>query len=1333
MRDFESGESGISGTCYGKDENGTEVKMCPESSTTFVGAAQICAQCNFANNKAFCPDIMGEPTCDTNTGSFLCDGGAKVTEFAKCPLPTKNDADDTCLSCDFAGGKAFCPDIMGEPTCASNTGSFLCDSGAKVTSQQACSNYALNGYRRFFSEEWVITEYENSGEKQLTAEENAAAVNSSKNAPSADGKTGISDPGYCAQSYTTTTSAYGVKTSDLFDFLNGAGKVAAGWFADFEVTKTPILVTGIPLAILLAFSWIWFMKNFGKCVCWLTLILSFMSCVALNLCLYVKAGIIGNVFLDMTASLIAKANPELADQVPNSFPDYLQPSETRKTLYKWSAIAMTAFLLICFVMMIRFRQKINVAIQMCKEAAAAIIDMPLLVFWPFVNVVFLTCFMVYFVYIAMYISSAANLQQLNVKLNDQYQANMAKMTALGNDAIDAGNAGMGAAVDGYNSALAKIPDEATINDPTGKVTDASTTINTGKLKAYTADDWNAVQHMSWNTTTVQPLEFSASKAIRGMLVYHTIGMWWGAMALVALGYFTISSAVSQWYFNTAKFLEQSKRAKSGKYSAKTNCLCCQCSFQQHFDSPVMDAMQTGCRYHCGSIACGSGLNIIVFFLKMAFLWINRLVSSISNNNVVARKIKACMFISMLAFDRYIRIITRNAYIMIAIRGKGFFQSSTWASWLIFAAQDNPKSLDTGSKKVVEAEKARKAFNTKQKKKIAELENLPVGGASVFESISFSNGKIVGLDDETKKEYTIATQKAKDRQLIREKEKLTSYEGPYKEQSYNAAQYAVLSLITDILLFLGKLVVVVMSGIASYAWIDAQYGPSTQTISSSAAPVAVSMLFSYFIASSFMSVYDMSIDTILLCFFYDKLQNKGGPYAMSPTLKKLVIANLPPGVDKTNMRKGDSFFFSQMVTEQGSIALGAGWDAESKPDADSGKVVKQDVDLALAIFNHDAQLLDYIGYMDCPAFNGVQGGMLLKKTTGGKLFPNRKDGTVSHLNKECVKWSGDDTTGAKSSQNVAGINEDITVRLHEMPQAVNTLAFMLFSFKGPTMDKISDLRLIATECTTSDADPSKPRFPEVVAKFNMDFDESTMEGMQRAMLCATLRRNPGPKFPTGKHTFSAEQKTWVDKFCIAPIEKAQQASRDPKTYKSPAELDNFVEHAKQFAEPYYNDMKLTPDLVNEVKGKIDCMFEGEMDHLLSLPQKDKTRKLQKQLAALENKKAKFVMYHLFAMGSEKSLGKGNGLSAHQIMVYTNTYSKHHKTGDQLSPDENIFDCAWELQAQRELMASKKFDASILNNIARKCFFFRTATDKFQEAEGSFIGGAVAAGAAFMVGA
>merc|ERR1711937_354445 len=127
------GNSGVSGTCYAKDENGTDVNMCPRPGTTFKGAAQICAQCNFDAGKAFCPEVMGDPTCDTDTGSF------------KCATP-----------------------------------------GTKVTSQQACGNYAFNGYRKYTSEQWTITEYENSGEKQLTAEENAAAVNSSINAPSKD-------------------------------------------------------------------------------------------------------------------------------------------------------------------------------------------------------------------------------------------------------------------------------------------------------------------------------------------------------------------------------------------------------------------------------------------------------------------------------------------------------------------------------------------------------------------------------------------------------------------------------------------------------------------------------------------------------------------------------------------------------------------------------------------------------------------------------------------------------------------------------------------------------------------------------------------------------------------------------------------------------------------------------------------------------------------------------------------------------------------------------------------------------------------------------------------
>ena len=45
------GNSGVSGTCYVKDENGTDVNMCPRPGTTFKGAAQICAQCDFMQEK----------------------------------------------------------------------------------------------------------------------------------------------------------------------------------------------------------------------------------------------------------------------------------------------------------------------------------------------------------------------------------------------------------------------------------------------------------------------------------------------------------------------------------------------------------------------------------------------------------------------------------------------------------------------------------------------------------------------------------------------------------------------------------------------------------------------------------------------------------------------------------------------------------------------------------------------------------------------------------------------------------------------------------------------------------------------------------------------------------------------------------------------------------------------------------------------------------------------------------------------------------------------------------------------------------------------------------
>ena len=70
---------------------------------------------------------------------------------------------------------------------------------------------------------WLVTSYNNTGSAELSPAEIAARVHG--------GDSGISNTGYCSDSMTITASVYGVKTSELYAWLNGAGKTAAGWFA----------------------------------------------------------------------------------------------------------------------------------------------------------------------------------------------------------------------------------------------------------------------------------------------------------------------------------------------------------------------------------------------------------------------------------------------------------------------------------------------------------------------------------------------------------------------------------------------------------------------------------------------------------------------------------------------------------------------------------------------------------------------------------------------------------------------------------------------------------------------------------------------------------------------------------------------------------------------------------------------------------------------------------------------------------------------------------------------------------------------------------------------
>merc|ERR1711976_997346 len=103
---------------------------------------------------------------------------------------------------------------------------------------------------------------------------------------------------------------------------------------------------------------------------------------------------------------------------------------------------------------------------------------------------------------------------------------------------------------------------------------------------------------------------------------------------------------------------------------------------------------------------------------------------------------------------------------------------------------------------------------------------------------------------------------------------------------NLVRVVVLDSVVDFLLFLGKLVIVLITGVTSYMAFSGQIPELRDKIPS------LNYFFTpiVFIASSFFSVYNMAVDTLFLCFLEDLERNDGSlerPYYMSKNLRQIL--------------------------------------------------------------------------------------------------------------------------------------------------------------------------------------------------------------------------------------------------------------------------------------------------------------------------------------------------------------------------------------------------------------------------------------------------------------
>lgn len=282
----------------------------------------------------------------------------------------------------------------------------------------------------------------------------------------------------------------------------------------------------------------------------------------------------------------------------------------------------------------------------------------------------------------------------------------------------------------------------------------------GQMTSVTLPGFNLTLNTTGvNLTGVTVNNTAANSVVKSMsampmkdyaMAVHFFGLLWTQNFIQGVGVLTICGCYVEWYCRDTSDAEQSKM--------KPN--------------PVMRNYWNTLRYHLGSVAFGSFIIAVVQFIRYLFEYLQKQAQGAEKRSKLVKALICLIRCCLWCFEKFVKYITKSAYIMIALRSKSFF----------YAAVD--------------------AF-----------------------SLIFTNG----------------------------------------------AQVAVMAMVGSLVCMIGRLVITAGCGVIAYVWLrfDPTYSTGTSAITSPIMPVIFTLLLGYFVACSFMEVYGMGIDSLLMCYIADK--------------------------------------------------------------------------------------------------------------------------------------------------------------------------------------------------------------------------------------------------------------------------------------------------------------------------------------------------------------------------------------------------------------------------------------------------------------------------------
>ena len=131
-------------------------------------------------------------------------------------------------------------------------------------------------------------------------------------------------------------------------------------------------------------------------------------------------------------------------------------------------------------------------------------------------------------------------------------------------------------------------------------------------------------------------------------IYNVFALFWGLFFCSALGELILAGAFASWYWTFDK-----------KHDLPS--------------LPVLSSAGRAVRYHLGTVAFGSLIIAIIRMARATLEYIQRQTKGV--DNPVARGVIRCCKCCLWCFEKFMRFINRNAYIVCAIYGSNFCASA----------------------------------------------------------------------------------------------------------------------------------------------------------------------------------------------------------------------------------------------------------------------------------------------------------------------------------------------------------------------------------------------------------------------------------------------------------------------------------------------------------------------------------------------------------------------------------------------------------------------------------------------------------------------------------